>query len=113
MERNKSYKSVFVNFPGKSAWLEFVTKCSRGTKSKKPIKFEASVVWRSDKSLTLFSDLRGSFSSENEAYEFLSKSISEYGGETAEMSKVKLAQLKEEFGYPEGRHNYLFDEPVI
>ncbi len=113
MEREKCFKSVFVEFPDKYVWMEFVTKYSKGTKKKNSVKFEASRVWCSDSSFSIFSDLRGSFNSDIEAYEYLVSSVSKFGGEIPKMNKKVLSSLEKEFNYPEGRHSYLLGEAVI
>jgi hypothetical protein len=112
-ERTKHLKSLFVEFPDKGLWAEYVSKCSIGSKQNKPVKFEASIVWRSSSELSIFSDMRGSYESENEAFDSFEVSVAEYGGFVRSMSKKKIGLLEDNYGYPKGRNPYLLSEAVI
>jgi len=48
------------------------------------------MVWRSSKKLSIFSDMRGSCSSENGVFESFAEAVAEYGRFVRNMSKKKL-----------------------
>ncbi len=113
MEKSKKAVSVFAYVSAEKLWAEYVVVYSYGTKKNNPIKFIASLVWRSSTKSSFTAGMKGSFSSEKEAYGHLRNQIERDGGEIVRMTKKTLSELEAIYNYPNGRHPYVLEHAVI
>lgn len=97
--RKHSQKQIFVSYNEESEWIEFVLRFNLGNKKGKPLKFEASRVWRTTGAPGMFATTRGSFYSHGEAEAYLTDQLIQSGGHIHQYSADLVARLVGSFGY--------------
>ena len=98
-DREKSKKRRLVAFANGTSWLEFELKFNVGPKLKRPVKFEANLIWRSSEAPPTFAALRGSFSSVEAAEQYFGEVVAKEGGTVHELTSDLVGKLSREYGY--------------
>ena len=104
--------SIFGRSQDKSLWLEYTVSIKTTAKMKHPYKLNATCAWRSSNSISCAAGVRGSYPTRDAALESVYHVIRDAGCEAQKMARQDFEYLKENFGYPSGRSQYLLSHPA-
>ena len=106
LARKHETLNVLARFRDGQYWEEWELRYNRGSKKQKPVKFFASLRWRSDYNIALcpFSAYSWDFPSEQEARACFAQQIAEHGGELQDITSQLAKEISTKFGHVP--HNY-------
>ena len=104
LELYSTVEPLFVHFPRTEAWVEFAVRLKIRERGSRRIHLKAYAVWSGGPAREGSPvGLAGDFETLCEAFTYIASNVHKGGGHLVHMSNAKIAQLKEQYGYPEGR----------